>query len=355
MVKRWIVLLFLGVFLISLVSASQFAYNYLDNQVTTSSINYSLVNVNNSQYLGGLPASSYLFNFSNNNLMNITNNGTFTTIIGTAGNYVRIGDAGMSKQGLSSEDDLVITDNLEVLNPSYLNGLTLTGTGGIAHMSLLIGGTNQGRWIAVDDDGWHFCPRDSEGTANNNMILTTYTNYNKDHDHDTLSTNPTLFIHSATNPDTNNTQWLSLTHDQTNGVINTGSGYLRVSSNSGDISIYADKNITATGFITRTSVFDKSDGSPFNYIKDSSYYLDSKNKIKHKNFYGYVNNIIATDYSKPVVTYYYEDGIKKELITYPYTKMEEGVELGSEVDVLRQAVYELNERVKYLEANCILK
>lgn len=64
---------------------------------------------------------------------------------------------------------------------------------------------------------------------------------------------------------------------------------------------------------------------------------------------------IATYYSKPVVTYYYEDGIKKELITYPYTKMEEGVELGSEVDVLRQAVYELNERVKYLEANCILK
>ena len=43
----------------------------------------------------------------------------------------------------------------------------------------------------------------------------------KDYDH-VAQTNPTMFIHSAVDPDTNNTQWLSLTHDQTNAIITSG-------------------------------------------------------------------------------------------------------------------------------------
>lgn len=106
-------------------------------------------------------------------------------------------------------------------------GIELQGTGGIAHMSLLVAGINQGRWTAIVDDGWHFAPRGTDGTANNNIIFTTYDNYAKDHDHDTLSADPTLFIHSNTDPDTNNTQWISITHDRTNGLINTGTGGIR--------------------------------------------------------------------------------------------------------------------------------
>lgn len=45
----------------------------------------------------------------------------------------------------------------------------------------------------------------------------------KNFDH-AAQANPTLFVHSATDPDTANTQWLSLTHDQANGVIATGLG-----------------------------------------------------------------------------------------------------------------------------------
>lgn len=48
---------------------------------------------------------------------------------------------------------------------------------------------------------------------------------NADYDH-AVQTNPTLYIQSATTPDTNNTQWLSLTHDQTDAVIATGLGNL---------------------------------------------------------------------------------------------------------------------------------
>ena len=51
----------------------------------------------------------------------------------------------------------------------------------------------------------------------------------KDQDYDhAAQTNPTLFIHSAIEPDTANTQWLSLTHDQTNGVIDVGTGVINM-------------------------------------------------------------------------------------------------------------------------------
>ena len=38
-----------------------------------------------------------------------------------------------------------------------------------------------------------------------------------------------------------------------------------------------------------------------------------------------------------------------EKIIYPHTKIEEAVSLNAEIDVLRQPVYELNERIKILE------
>ena len=48
----------------------------------------------------------------------------------------------------------------------------------------------------------------------------------QDFDHDGL-TNPTLFIQSATAPNTNNTQWVSLSHDQTDAVLGIGAGGLK--------------------------------------------------------------------------------------------------------------------------------
>ena len=42
------------------------------------------------------------------------------------------------------------------------------------------------------------------------------------------------------------------------------------------------------------------------------------------------------------------------ITTYP-KKIEEGVLLDKEIDVLRQGLFELNERVKFLEENCIIK
>ncbi|MBU1020045.1 MAG: hypothetical protein KJ847_02430, partial [Firmicutes bacterium] len=101
------------------------------------------------------------------------------------------------------------------------------------------------------------------------------------------------------------------------------------------------------------------------YIKDSDYYK-TDGKIDHSKFYGYVSYNI-TDFDRP--TYTEKEGIKKieqfDNITnttnyinetyiynetsYLYEKTEQGVSLNKEIDVLRQAVYELNERIKVLE------
>lgn len=77
--------------------------------------------------------------------------------------------------------------------------------------------------------------------AGNQLILTNYNNISKDHDHPS-ETNPTLFIHSNTDPDTDNTQWLSLSHDKTNANIQSGKGNINLNN---PITI-ADKTLLAT-------------------------------------------------------------------------------------------------------------
>ena len=51
--------------------------------------------------------------------LQFTNDGTKTTILGIAGDYIRIGDAGTTAHSLASEDDLMVTGKLEVKAQSY--------------------------------------------------------------------------------------------------------------------------------------------------------------------------------------------------------------------------------------------
>lgn len=152
----------------------------------------------------------------------------------------------------------------------------------------------------------------------------------------------------------------------------TINGFLNVTGNdSSDISIWASKNISATGFITRTSVFEATAGkTTMDYIKNASYYK-TNGVINESKFYGYTKMRIP-DYSRPVIEercYEVENWTEKRiydeanevwvgkdkftLITectnytkYPFYSEVEGVELGSEIDVLRQAVYEKDEQIK---------
>lgn len=141
---------------------------------------------------------------------------------------------------------------------------------------------------------------------------------------------------------------------------------LEVIGNNSGISIYSEANVSATGYNTRTSVYDKTKGSALNYIQDSDYYHSSET-INHSKFYGYVGEYEITDYSRPVKNKYEIEVCNEENecfnetminITYPFTKFEPQVSINMEVDVLRQAIYELKiqnqellSRIKFLEGN----
>ncbi len=66
-------------------------------------------------------------------------------------------------------------------------------------------------------------------SAGNQLVLSNSTSKDKDHDH-APPTNPTLYVHSDTDPDTANDEWVSITHDVTDGVIAVGSGDINLNS-----------------------------------------------------------------------------------------------------------------------------
>jgi hypothetical protein len=156
----------------------------------------------------------------------------------------------------------------------------------------------------------------------------------------------------------------SIKYDGTNLIINpkeVGSGL-----------VYVDGNVSATGFITRTSVYDKSKGSALEQIKDSSLLVDSKGKIKHEDFYGYTP-ILVTDFSKPVSNFIDKNIcvdepivieqetnytpickiVKEEIIEYPFKKVEGGVNIVDEIELLRQAIVELKNIISSMQTSLI--
>ncbi len=80
----------------------------------------------------------------------------------------------------------------------------------------------------------------------NSVVLGHYDYISRDFDH-AAPTDPTLFIHSATDPNTDNTEWTSLSHDQTNAVINVGKGNLIIGSGIGTTELSADPDDPAEG------------------------------------------------------------------------------------------------------------
>lgn len=122
--------------------------------------------------------------------------------------------------------------------------------------------------------------------------------------------------------------------DESTGNVGIGtispSYPLTVYGDSSDVSIWAEKNVSATGYITRTSVYDKSQGSALDKVKDADDYMNGE-EIDHTAFYGYVSYDVEDC----------EIDEKTEEKTCVVVGTEEGVLLDHEVDLLRQAVFEL--------------
>ena len=100
--------------------------------------------------------------------------------------------------------------------------------------------------------------------SGNQLILTNSDWAVQDYDH-TNQTNPTFYVHSNIAPNTDNTQWLSLTHDQTNGVIDCGTALISFVDNnlttSGDIRIVSDANQLELGDVAGGDMVVKYDGT----------------------------------------------------------------------------------------------
>ncbi|MCK5059928.1 MAG: DUF5011 domain-containing protein, partial [Candidatus Pacebacteria bacterium] len=133
--------------------------------------------------------------------------------------------------------------------------------------------------FGVDDDG------------GNQLNLTNYLNITADHDH-APQTNPTLYVHSDTNPDTDNTQWLSFSHDQTDAVIDWGKGNLSLASSTATTTIAGGFDVASGGL-----VYDRSTGNvgvgtavPTHTLHISSastepFYVDSGGYNQNTKFY----------------------------------------------------------------------
>jgi hypothetical protein len=150
-----------------------------------------------------------------------------------------LGTTGTTGHSLAT-GDVLVGGKLEVDGVLWADGAINAGSGvtlATAAVLTFAAENNYGSFRHQLDDGLHLSLGNTDGQANRNLLIIDSANSTKDHDHDTLSANPTVFIHSATDPDTANTQWLSFAHDQTDGVISTGLGDVVISPAGSDLVI----------------------------------------------------------------------------------------------------------------------
>jgi hypothetical protein len=169
--------------------------------------------------------------------------GQILSIYGNLTGYVRIG-AAVTSHALANSGALLVSNALEVDADAHIDGsLRAYGVQFLDGVSYHKGysqydgsvPTNGVLWTDTylgSGSAWlhhsHTYNQVEFGLSANagrQLVITDYANFLHDHDHAT-QTNPTLFVHSATDPDVDNTQWLSAAHNQTDAVITTGTGNL---------------------------------------------------------------------------------------------------------------------------------
>lgn len=159
-------------------------------------------------------AGAYLHPNTDGDGIRIRNSGNTT--------YFEILDSGGSGYNVTVTDNVnilsttghVLLDPVNSIKTSNDNLDFYGSTNAIVMSFDLDDGADEFR-IGLDDDG------------GNMAIFTNDTNTSQDHDHAT-TTDPTVFIHSDTAPDTANDEWISLSHDKTDAQIAAGSGDITI-------------------------------------------------------------------------------------------------------------------------------
>lgn len=157
-------------------------------------------------------------------------------------------DAGSHSLSEASPD-VMIDGMLEVDGNAFFDSAiwSSVASGDIA-IWLHCAGSIHAMFVPYADDGLHLALLDTDGRANGNFIITEYANRQKNHGHGTPSANPTLFIHSVTDPESASDEWISLTHDVTDGLLETGSGDLAVKPASQAL-VLGDLTVAGQGYV----------------------------------------------------------------------------------------------------------
>ena len=112
-------------------------------------------------------------------------------------------------------------------NGDYLN----LSCSNFTYIGFKLGGVTHSRFYANYDDD-QFVWYGDAGVGR--QFIIGGVDGDSDYDH-AATTDPVLYIHSVTDPGTNNTQWLSLTHNQTDGIIATGLGDITLDPAGNDV------------------------------------------------------------------------------------------------------------------------
>jgi len=75
-------------------------------------------------------------------VLDISNDATKTTLLGVSGDYIRVGDAQTTQHSLNSEDDLMVTGDLEVTGTTFLDGTLDMTPSAAANYHIRISGTD---------------------------------------------------------------------------------------------------------------------------------------------------------------------------------------------------------------------
>lgn len=159
------------------------------------------------------------------NTLGIDNDGTITTLLGVAGDYIQIGDAAGTSHGLNSEDDLQVTGEFEVDGAAYFDATTLhNSTHTMNDNADLAFGSSAD--VRLDFSTNQLTANSLVlGLDNVSQTLLIVEAADKDVDFGhAAEINPAVFVHSA--DATSILEYLKLQHDGTAGILESGSGSL---------------------------------------------------------------------------------------------------------------------------------
>ncbi len=174
---------------------------------------------------------------------------------------LNLGSNAATSHGLGTSDALV-GGSLEVNGTLYADGpATLAGITNLTNLTIITGRTLAGAggglaFVSSSSTDSFLFPYNVEdqillllgSNQGRQLVIGDTTNgIDKDFDHN-VQTNPALFIHSAVDPDSDNTQYLGLYHNQTDAVFDVGKGNLT-------LGLPAGKGLTVNGarFLGRTA------------------------------------------------------------------------------------------------------